>query len=266
MSPHPTSRSLVEPSSAHLGPRLALRILAGLHPRRFWHRRLSLALRTLVVALMLGSSALRAEPGGPPPLGDLARWQRQALRSAELDRRSQRELEARLRLAVLLPQLRVTWGRGTQWVYSSRSDLLSEPVPDGDRSNYSVSLSWDLGRLLWSPEDLTLHRLAPRLAAERRQILLQVAALYLRLCQSQQESQRSSARVAAAASQQTTALQIALQAVVGEEANSRSLPHCPEHLPDAASLSAIETGRPLPAATLPALDAAAAGSEHPPEP
>jgi hypothetical protein len=178
----------------------------------------------------------------------LARWQRQALRQAELDRRSQREVELRQRLSVLLPQLRVSWGRGTQWVYSSRSDLLSEPIPDGDRSNYSISMSWDLSRLLWSTDDLTRHRMAPRLAAERRQILTQVAEVYLRLCQAQ--------RVRLPASQGGTrvvALQIALQSLLGEEFSARSLPHCPELLPDAAALSAIEPGPALrPADPVPA--------------
>lgn len=209
--------------------------------RSLLRRTLTSAWLVAWVLATLWSEPGRCEPGSSASWAELARLQRQALRRSELDRRSQRDVESRLRLSALLPQLRVTWGRGTQWVYSTRSDLIGEPVPDGDRSNYSVSLSWDLARLLWSPEDLTLHRVAPRMASERRQILLQVATLYLRLCQRQNHLAASPAP--AHTDGQAAVLQIALQALLGEEAHSRSAAHCPASMPDPASLSTLAAER-----------------------
>lgn len=228
MSPSPFVPAFVERSSAHIRLRLRAWLFSGAH--------------LLLVWLLLCPDAARCDPGSVA-LSDLARWQRQALRHAGLDRRSHRELMVRLRLATLLPQVRATWGRGTQWVYSSRGDLLNEAVPDGDRSSYSVSASWDLSRLLWSPDDLALHRLAPRVASDRQQILTQVAALYLQLCRRQQAHDGPPAQPTGASSEHTPALQIALLALLGEEADSSRVPHCPEQIPDDAALLSREPRR-----------------------
>lgn len=178
----------------------------------------------------------RADSSVATSLTDLARWQRQAVRQAGLDTRHRRDLDLRLRLSALLPQLRATYGRGTQFAYSTRTDGFSDLIPDGDRSSYSVSLSWDLGRLLWNHEELTLYRLTPQLASERRQLLLEVASLYLRLCQLRRRQEPGAPGNNGAANQRAVGAQIALQAALGEEASARNAPHCPEPLPDAASL------------------------------
>ena len=219
----------------------------------------------LLVWLLLCPDPVRCDPG-TAALTDLARWQRQALRHAGLDRQSQREMMVRLRLAALLPQVRATWGRGTQWVYSSRADLVSEAVPDGDRSSYSVSLSWDLARLLWSPDDLALHRLAPRVASDRRQLLTQVAALYLQLCQKQREHDGPPSQLAGRSIGQAEALHIALHSLLGEEADSGRVPKCPEQI--AADSALLSSGPEGMSGTQDGAQGQAreAASERPPEP
>jgi hypothetical protein len=195
-----------------------------------------LARMLLVLAVLLGlSRPVRADPGGSQ-WSELARLQRQALRQNGLERKRIADLSLRLRLSALLPQLRATWGRGTQWAYSTRIDALSELVPDGDRSTYSVSLSWDLGRLLFATPDLLLSREAVRLSAQRTQMLLRVAALYAKRCQLEQAEGHASPSRPSHASQ-AAALDIMLLSLLGEEARAPRIAHCPTDSIDARTLA-----------------------------
>lgn len=195
-----------------------------------------LARLLFAVTVLLGlSRPVGADPGGSQ-WSELARLQRQALRQNGLDRARLADLSLRLRLSALLPQLRATWGRGTQWAYSTRIDALSELVPDGDRSTYSVSLSWDLGRLLFATPDLVLSREAVRLSAQRTQLLLRVAALYAKRCQLGQAEGPTSPSKPSPVSQ-AAALDIMLLSLLGEEARAPRIAHCPTDSIDARTLA-----------------------------
>lgn len=216
----------------------------------------------ILASILLASPSPSAVLAAPPPLptdstgvdliGDsaslreLALLQRQALRHAQLDTSSGRQLLWRLRLSALLPQLRTSIGRGTQWVYSSRGEAYSEPVQDGDRMTYSLSAGWDLSRILFAREEIALHRDAERAAIRRGQLLLQVADLYTRRCQLELQFHRTHTppspgelppaanSVAAtphtpdpAVAAQALALDITLAALAGQEAHSPIVQHCP---------------------------------------
>ena len=119
----------------------------------------------------------RAEPG-------LAAVQRAALAHAGLGEGATTQLLARAHLAALLPQVRVTVGRGWQLSATGRPlDGLSAPTTvDDDHTSYAVSASWDLARLLVPHEALQLHHAAPRLAQQRLALLVRVAGLFATRC------------------------------------------------------------------------------------
>ncbi len=201
-------------------------------PRQLAVPMLMVLLGTLLALL---PRPLRADPSGSS-LAELSRLQRQALRQNGLDRQRLRELAVRLRLSALLPQLRATWGRGTQWAYSTRTDTLSELLPDGDRSSYSVSLAWDLSRLLFAPPELILGREATRLSSQRTQLLLRVAEAYLQRCQAGPTTGGSPSSTGPRPGQ-SMALDILLSALLGDEARPLRLTHCPREAIDPATLT-----------------------------
>lgn len=112
--------------------------------------------------------------------------QRASARVAGLDEGAWRSLRTRVRLAPLLPSVRITVGRGLQWSSSGTSwpgaEMLGSSTPDSDRLSYAVTAQWDLGRLLFSREEVVVQRDAQRAAAERTRLALRVTRLYARRC------------------------------------------------------------------------------------
>lgn len=107
--------------------------------------------------------------------------QRAAVVAAELDPARTRSLRLRLHLAPLLPQLRVTFGRGWQ-LTTSRDFLLDTPTVDNDRVNYAISAHWDLARLLVPHEELQLAKEETRRAMLRLRLEERVAQLLAERC------------------------------------------------------------------------------------
>lgn len=107
--------------------------------------------------------------------------QRAAVVAAELDPARTRSLRLRLHLAPLLPQLRVTFGRGWQ-LTTSRDFLLDTPTVDNDRVNYAISAHWDLARLLVHHEELQLAKEETRRAMLRLRLEERVAQLLAERC------------------------------------------------------------------------------------
>lgn len=107
--------------------------------------------------------------------------QRAAVAAAELEPARTRSLRLRLHLAPLLPQLRVTFGRGWQ-LTTSRDFLLDTPTVDNDRVNYAISAHWDLARLLVPHEELQLAKEETRRAMLRLRLEERVAQLLAERC------------------------------------------------------------------------------------
>lgn len=106
-----------------------------------------------------------------------------AVARAHLDEEATRRLRLRAHLAPLLPQLRVSAGQGWQVGYTRGLDGLTTPSIDGDRFNYAVSASWDLGRVILPREEALLLRELPRRAQQRSQLELRVLSLLAERCQ-----------------------------------------------------------------------------------
>jgi hypothetical protein len=178
---------------------------------------------------------------------ELRALQRSALRSAHLDERSLRGLQARLRVAAFLPNVRLSVGRGMQWSYPSQSDVTSALTLGGDRISYSLSADWDLGRLIFAREDLTLYRDAQRMAPGRTQLLLRVARLYALRCQVERERRRGEPDDSRLGDR-AFAAELALVAVTGDEHAGRKHQHCPAQAgPGLASeLDALNPSPPSP--------------------
>ncbi len=108
----------------------------------------------------------------------LAAVQQAALVHAGLSPGATTSLLARQHLAALLPQLRVTLGRGWQLSATGRAlDGLTAPVVDDEHTSYAVSASWDLARLLVPHEAMAHHHEEPRLAQQRLALLVKVTQL-----------------------------------------------------------------------------------------
>lgn len=158
---------------------------------------------------------------------ELRLLQRAAVRHAHLDEGSRRTLETRLHLAPLLPQLRLSVGRGWQWAYSTQTDGTPSQTLDGDRTSYLAGAQWDLSRLLFAREDVALRRDAQRVALLRTQLQLRVARVYGLRCRA--EAERQMAKSLEAAEQlagRVGALDVALVALTGDEAAVRRLHGC----------------------------------------
>jgi len=128
----------------------------------------------LVLLVLLGQqrpAAAKVEAG-------LAAVQQAALAHAGLSPGATTGLLARQHLAALLPQLRLTLGRGWQLSATGRAvDGLTAPVVDDDHTSYAVSASWDLARLLVPHEAMAHHHEEPRRAQLRLALLVKVTQL-----------------------------------------------------------------------------------------
>jgi len=226
------------------GPRPAQRTSIGQH----W-----LVLLGLLLCILHSSTQ-----ASPEPDVDELRWlQRAALRQAHLDERSLRSLETRLRLSPLLPQLRVNVGRGWQWSSSSGSIVLPAPPDDGHMS-YGVAAQWDLGRLLFTHEEMALHRDAQRIAAWRTQLLLRVARLYGMRCRAAEERETAkSPEAAERLAGRLAALDVTLAAVIGDEHVGRKLRRCTQSM-SAMQSSELDPGPEL----LPIASSASSSDGH----
>lgn len=111
---------------------------------------------------------------------------RAAVDAAELSPQKTKSLRIRLHLASLLPQLRVTFGRGWQ-LSSSRDYLLETPTTENDRLSYALSASWDLARLLVPHEELHLAKEEQRRAMLRLRLEERVARLLSERCRLAQQ-------------------------------------------------------------------------------
>lgn len=149
----------------------------------------SLGPRTRLVMLLVGvlggvlsAGTARASPA-PSTAGKTRSIVQAAVARAHLDEEATRRLRLRAHLAPLLPQLRVSAGQGWQVGYTRGLDGLATPSIDGDRFNYAVSASWDLGRVLLPREEVLLLRELPRRAQLRSQLELRVLSLLAERCQ-----------------------------------------------------------------------------------
>lgn len=137
-------------------------------------------------ALLLGLGLLFQQRAAGAKVDEgLAAVQRAALAHAGLSPQATTHLLARQHLAALLPQVRVTLGRGWQISATGRVlDGLPVPVPevDNDRTSYAVSASWDLGRLLVPHEAMQHHHEEPRRAQLRLALLAKVTQLVSARC------------------------------------------------------------------------------------
>lgn len=120
----------------------------------------------------------------PPPSPEAKAIARAAVEAAELSPQKTRSLRLRLHLSSLLPQLRVTFGRGWQ-LSSSRDYLLETPATENDRINYAITASWDLSRLVVPHEELHLFKEEQRRATLRLRLEERLARLLAARCRLQ---------------------------------------------------------------------------------
>ncbi len=162
--------------------------------------------------------------------GEELRWlQRAATRHAHLDEPSRRSLETRLRLAPLLPQLRLSAGRGWQWgTYTyNNGDGSTASLRDAQQLNYAATAHWELSRLLFAREEVTLRREAQHEAQERTRLHLRVARLYGQRCRAQlEQADAKSSEARHKLAERTATLDLALAALTGDEFVGRKLRRC----------------------------------------
>lgn len=142
---------------------------------------------SLVLCLLLSLSA--PVSAAPPPSQTDRALTRAAVDTAELSPQRTRSLRLRLHLASLLPQLRVTFGRGWQ-LSSSRDYLLETPTTENDRLNYAITASWDLARLLVPHEELHLIKEEQRRAALRLRLEERLTRLLAERCRLSRKPQQ----------------------------------------------------------------------------
>ncbi len=89
-------------------------------------------------------------------------------------------MKARLHLAALLPHVSVSAGRGLSVTGNERqvNGVAQLTLTDGDRVNYSVSARWDLSRVLYAREELSMRTQEQRAAHQRAAVTAEVARLY----------------------------------------------------------------------------------------
>ena len=89
-------------------------------------------------------------------------------------------MRARLRLAALLPQVSLSAGRGLSLTGSERqvNGVGQLTLSDGDRMNYSLTARWDLSRLIYAREELSMRGQEQRIARQRATLTAEVARLY----------------------------------------------------------------------------------------
>lgn len=143
--------------------------------KRLW---LPLVLAWLLVLLGAPGSTHTAVAAPSPASRSL---ERAAIEAAALGSSVTRSLRLRMHLAQLLPQLRVTFGRGWQ-LTTSRDYLIETPSSDNERVNYALSASWDLARLISPHGELSLIKEEQTRAQLRHRLLERVAQLISERC------------------------------------------------------------------------------------
>lgn len=162
----------------------------------------------LLLGLLVPQNALAKVDEG------LGAVQRAALAHAGLRPQTTTQLLLRQHLAALLPQVRVTLGRGWQLTATGRAlDGLTAPEVDNDHTSYAVSASWDLARLLVPHEAVQLHREEPRRAQLRLALLIRVTQLVAARCRILQRES-----VGAEQHEQAAELEAALELLTGGQA------------------------------------------------
>lgn len=121
-----------------------------------------------------------APPPGEPSLADL-RAAASALAGADPER--VRSMLSRARKAAWLPELRVRYDRrfGRGEAVDLGGTTAAPPPLQLDTANdvrYEIRATWDLGRLVFSPEELRAHAEALRTADVRREIEAAVTRIY----------------------------------------------------------------------------------------
>jgi hypothetical protein len=144
----------------------------------------------VIAALALSPDALAQAGTVGQALAELAvdptieEVQQEALRLAALEPRRTRRLLSRVRWAGLLPEVEATLSRGL-----ARDEDLDREYQDLDELSlgtdedldFAVSVTWDLDRLIYDPEELRAHREVATQAQRRRELLLAVTRLYYEL-------------------------------------------------------------------------------------
>lgn len=121
---------------------------------------------------------------------------RAVLLNAGLGKDSLRGLKVRRHLSALLPQLRMTFGRGWQ-LTTSRDMYIDSQAPENDRLNYAVSASWDLSKLVHPSDELSIAKEEHRRTLLRLKWQEQVARLLAERCRLQNEADSDPAKLLA---------------------------------------------------------------------
>ncbi len=103
-----------------------------------------------------------------------------AVREAELSPERMRSWMRRVRLAPLLPQVSVRLDRGVQYDESWDDGPTGEKrsVDTDDDTGWRVQATWDLGRLLFEPNEIGVAREGMNLVELRHEVLREIVRLY----------------------------------------------------------------------------------------
>lgn len=116
-----------------------------------------------------------------PARPTIAEVQKAALRRLALQPRSARRLLARARAAAVLPTIQGEYDQSIDRDYkldqaAGTADALTSDLGAGRGAR--VRASWDLGRLIFNPDELRAARAVMDAAAERERVLVGVTQLY----------------------------------------------------------------------------------------
>lgn len=106
-----------------------------------------------------------------------------AIRAAEISLKTLKRWRARSALSTLLPQLSLGWDNSVSTnidldrAGTTQADVFIEGPIDRDHS-LDLSLTWDLGRLVWSSEERYIAGLARWYVEHREEILSEINRLY----------------------------------------------------------------------------------------
>lgn len=130
----------------------------------------------------------------------VAEIQRAALAEARLHPDRVAAWRSRIRLSALAPRLRIRYGQGGRWAEGAGTTDGSERTSTDSNSSWAVdaSATWDLGRLVFNPDELRLEQEMQRLTIRREALLVEVTRLYFQRLRLQQMRPLSRAPSAAA--------------------------------------------------------------------
>jgi hypothetical protein len=113
-----------------------------------------------------------------PSVSAVIRMAARAARSLDPDRL--RELARRARLSGLAPELRFSVERGFDQDLTSSSSSASDTMRAavGDELRFAATLTFDLDRLIFAPEEVRLLSVERWLASDRRKLVSEVVRLY----------------------------------------------------------------------------------------